>query len=156
MHDFSFVGSLGSTVQNRLESLPGQLLPIWEPHASPSCSDPLICPHPGCQLRTSVTWPSVLPTRRVIPTAGQRRKDPTRNGTWHFSVKEKLWGTSDLCVKAYVTHRMEIRLDTGVNVHVALQRCFLGIESNEEWTSSNKMQDFAKESFFFFNIFMGV
>ena len=39
---------------------------------------------------------------------------------------------------------MEIRLAIGVNVRVALQRCFLGIESFEEWTSSNKMQHLPK------------
>ena len=39
---------------------------------------------------------------------------------------------------------MEIRLAIGVNMRVALQRCFLGIESFEEWTSSNKMQHLPK------------
>lgn len=36
-----------------------------------------------------------------------------------------------VCLWASLTHRLEIRQDTGVNVHAALQRCFPGTESNE-------------------------
>lgn len=57
-----------------------------------------------------------------------------RNGPWHFSTKQKLQGLKDLHSKACLADRMRMQLNTGVNIHGALQRCFLCIEDKEEKT----------------------
>lgn len=61
-----------------------------------------------------------------------------RNGTWHYSTKQKLQGLKDLHVKACLAHRKGMQLNTGVNIQGALQRCFLGIEKKEEWKNCAK------------------